>query len=209
MKTSVFYMLFPEKIGEKPLGNAGRNEEVLAAKNARVACERYFSFALLDAALAYLGLPDSKNAYRSESGRWEGLTVDFSISHSDNTVAVALSDRPVGVDIQCDTGLRISDALLDRALTDDEKKTLSTLPESEKREAFLRMWSAKESLFKRENKAFFHPREYDSRSADVKTLRLDNGRLTVASDDGEIALFFAETQEENIKIIKSERKFSE
>lgn len=68
----------------------------------------------------------------------------FNLSHSGVYAACALSDRPVGIDLQIP--VKAQERLIKRALTSDEAKYLNA---AEKRdEAFTELWCRKESFLK-------------------------------------------------------------
>lgn len=67
----------------------------------------------------------------------------FSISHCSNAVAVAISEKPIGIDIE---GLRnVKGSLIDFVCNDEEKKVVSESPNGE---AFFKLWTQKEAVFK-------------------------------------------------------------
>ncbi|MCF0194999.1 MAG: 4'-phosphopantetheinyl transferase superfamily protein, partial [Bacteroidaceae bacterium] len=71
--------------------------------------------------------------------------VHFSMSHCRGAVAVAVSDRPVGIDIE---GIRerLDASLVRYTMNDDEVREIE---EAEHREtAFMRLWTRKEALVK-------------------------------------------------------------
>ena len=70
--------------------------------------------------------------------------VDFSISHCKNAIAVALSDRPLGVDVE--SFRRAEDALLRRTMNPDEQAEVCTA--ADPAEAFTRFWTRKEAVLK-------------------------------------------------------------
>lgn len=68
----------------------------------------------------------------------------FSISHSRQGIAVAVSDKPIGIDIE---GLRhVDDGLVRKAMSEKEQEQInsSTVPERE----FIRLWTRKEAYVK-------------------------------------------------------------
>lgn len=65
----------------------------------------------------------------------------FNISHSRDTLVIAVADVPVGVDIEFDR--KISQHLREYCLSDEE---LASVPDNAL--AFLRIWTAKESYLK-------------------------------------------------------------
>ena len=75
-------------------------------------------------------------------GRIEG--VDFSISHCKNAIAVAVSDRPVGVDVE--SFRHAEEALLRRTMNLEEQEQIRTA--ANPAEAFTRLWTRKEAVLK-------------------------------------------------------------
>lgn len=75
-------------------------------------------------------------------GRIEG--VDFSISHCKNAIAVVLSDRPVGVDVE--SFRHAEEPLLKRTMNPEEQAEVRNA--ADPAEAFTRLWTRKEALLK-------------------------------------------------------------
>ena len=74
-----------------------------------------------------------------DSGLW------FSLSHSDPWVCCAVSDAPVGVDVQ--TVRPVRESML-RRFHPDEQAWFFSLPQEERRDAFFRLWTRKEAWVK-------------------------------------------------------------
>lgn len=72
--------------------------------------------------------------------------VHFSLSHSGSWVVCAVSDHPVGVDIQQYRSIRLNVA--NRFFHPDEVQYLSTLTPAERENAFYTLWALKESYVK-------------------------------------------------------------
>ena len=70
--------------------------------------------------------------------------VDFSISHCKNAIAVALSDRPVGVDVE--SFRHAEGALLRRTMNPEEQTQVREAEDPA--EAFTRLWTKKEAVLK-------------------------------------------------------------
>ena len=70
--------------------------------------------------------------------------IHFSLSHCREAVAVAVSDHPIGIDIE--TTEHYSPEVARRVMSDDERRQIeeSSHPEI----AFTRLWTMKESLYK-------------------------------------------------------------
>ena len=70
--------------------------------------------------------------------------VDFSISHCKNAIAVVLSDRPVGIDVE--SFRHAEGALLRRTMNPEEQAEV--LAAADPAEAFTRFWTKKEAVLK-------------------------------------------------------------
>ena len=70
--------------------------------------------------------------------------IHFSISHCQKAIAVAVSDKPVGIDVE--SFRHFNDGLLDKSMNPDEKADIlsSDAPE----EKFASYWTCKEAVFK-------------------------------------------------------------
>lgn len=74
----------------------------------------------------------------------------FSLSHSGNCAVCVFYHRPVGVDIQ---QIRpVSQAVLKRVCTQEERRFLEAQDPEKVHEAFCRLWTAKESFMKLEGR---------------------------------------------------------
>lgn len=72
--------------------------------------------------------------------------IHFNLSHSGDYVCCAVSDDPVGVDIQ--KKIKLREKLAERFFTPSEKQLLSECEELQREDLFFRMWSIKESYLK-------------------------------------------------------------
>lgn len=70
--------------------------------------------------------------------------IHFSISHCRSAIAVAVSDSPVGVDVEAFRSF--SDGLLDKSMNPSEKAAI--LASEEPQEVFASLWTRKEAVFK-------------------------------------------------------------
>ena len=74
--------------------------------------------------------------------------VEFNMSHSGDRVLVALSDRPVGVDLEALRPIdRIRD-LAERVCTERELMALDGVPPEDATSSLLRLWTCKEAVVK-------------------------------------------------------------
>ena len=171
---------FDDGLATEDVTPAIRNEYIRSATDPRVRRQRYAVWFLLDLALCErfgkgVAAFDFK---RDPDGKWscadEG--VYFSLSHSRNAVAVALSDAPVGVDIEALDGIdgRRPD-LIRRVLTASERQTFEALPRQSQARFFAEKWCAKEAVFKRGGNGAFVPSRVNVSDFDVFTREVDIG----------------------------------
>ncbi|MEU5599638.1 4'-phosphopantetheinyl transferase superfamily protein [Streptomyces sp. NPDC020298] len=92
--------------------------------------------------LAYL--PGGRPVLRGLGAEWQ-----LSLTHTDELIAVGVSRTgPVGVDAE-PVGRRVSFELLrDHVCTPDEAELLAALPDTERTDRFLRLWTLKEAYTK-------------------------------------------------------------
>lgn len=70
--------------------------------------------------------------------------IHFNISHCQKAIAVAVSDKPVGIDVE--SFRRFSDGLLDKTMNSSEKAVI--LASESPEETFAAYWTRKEAVFK-------------------------------------------------------------
>ncbi len=81
-----------------------------------------------------------------ENGKLHAKGVEFNLSHSGHYVAFAVSDSPVGIDIES-VGRNMDIAR--RVMTEEEYEDyIDTVEEKDREDVFIRMWTAKESYMK-------------------------------------------------------------
>jgi len=165
-----------------------RHIEVEKTKNEEAKRQKYFVWRLLEHALwQSFGLRSGELSFEKTAGRWYSSLVDFSLSHSHAALAVAVSRGRVGIDIEA-VGVGRHSELAARFFTDGEMTRYLSAPDDKREAEFVRIWTAKEALFKRSERAEFIAREIDSESASTVTDTLDIDGMeyvfSVAADDG-------------------------
>lgn len=143
----VYVSAIPSTDTLTPLYPPERNHEIKIAKNESVQRQKYFVWKLLAYALKHsFGKDITKFSFKkSTSGKWKCDGAEFSLAHSENAVAVAVSTFPVGVDIEIEKreiDERVSLKIL------NECEYLEYLSSNEKRAFLLKKWVEKESVFK-------------------------------------------------------------
>ena len=126
----VYYAKIPAQYGRDTLYPPARQWEIEACASEKVRKEKYYAWKLLERAVQdFLGASITDLRFtKSENGKWKSDRVEFSLSHSASAVAVALSNAPVGVDIQRVAPLKRTD-FLRKVLTEEELAEL-TKPET-------------------------------------------------------------------------------
>ena len=165
----VYIARIPESYKLKPLYPKQRYKEVRAVKNDEVRKHKYFAWKLLEYALMHSFAYDitKLELTKSPSGKWVSPSCEFSITHSGDLVAVAVSKKPVGVDIQVQKDV-LSSSFAERMFTKDEQEALALLPDDQARKnELLNLWAQKESIFKTFNSYKYIPAEIET--SDYKT----------------------------------------
>ena len=191
--TFVLYAALPDGDVVLPIHPDEREREILGCKSTDSRREKYFAWKLLELAVTqHLRLNfDNLRFTKNANGKWVCPDFEFSISHTDGLVAVAISRLPVGVDAELIRPLRTE--LAERILTQDELVVLSTLGEDERTLYLFDRWVRKESIFKMNGGAALLPNRIDT---DMHPTRKEcltvNGReyvIALASSEIDKALF--------------------
>ncbi len=107
------------------------------------------AWVLLSHALKREGLTNIPEIRFSEKGKPffpEAPDIHFNISHSGQWVMCAVSDSPVGCDIEKIASIDLN--IADKYFSKQEYEFISLQPESLKTDAFFRFWTLKESFLK-------------------------------------------------------------
>ena len=156
--------------------NRQRSAEIAHTKNETVRAEKYTAWKTLEfASRDALGKElDECSPKKHANGRWTADGMFFSISHSSGTVAVAVSNAEVGIDIESVAAVREKFtpgriAKLGKAIGADTADGDCT--------AFLREWTRRESIYKRNGRGAFVPSKISADGSDTRScvLELDGG----------------------------------
>ena len=149
---SVYTATIPSHLRVRGVFPSLRDEEISACTSEKAQNEKYCVWKLLEYALFHsFGKRIEEISFaKSENGKWTCDFCHFSLSHSGNAVAVALSDCAVGVDIEKLTAVKNAKRIAEKILTDAEMEEYRRLALSPERanEFLLEAWTQKESLFK-------------------------------------------------------------
>ena len=199
--TAVYVTKFPFCLRDDKIVPPERAEEIESCSNTKVKAQKYYAWKLLEMALLHsLGLNiENLDLRRNKSGKWECAKCYFSLSHSGDYVAVAVSEKPVGVDIEKQDKSRFTDALADKILTECEAAAISRLNDEERKVALNIIWTKKEAIFKLEGGKAFQPKQTETSKYSTRTKTLSCGTasyiITVASDDAENTIFYCDGAE--------------
>jgi len=158
-----------------------RQREIELTKNEKLKREKYCVWKLLEYAIREcFGKSIRELEFtKTEGGRWNTPFCEFSLSHTDGVVAVAISHSPVGVDVEAVKPIR-SEKTVERVLSRDEYNHYKSLSESEREEFFLSVWTKKEAIFKSLHKEAFLPNfDYSSVDALTRTEKHTVSKLSV------------------------------
>ena len=167
--TAVFVSCIPETNIFEPLYPETRQAEIEKCSNEKVQREKYFVWKLLEAAIEQVLGERIENIHfdKRADGKWVADRFCFSLSHSDRVVAVALSDREVGVDIEAIRKYR--EGLERHILTPVEMAELSEQDGKRAWEYIIMRWTQKESIFKAGDKRIFEPTSIETAEHNVRT----------------------------------------
>lgn len=142
------------------------------------------AFLLLERALQDLGIPFVPEFAYEDFGKpyLPGYPVLFSLSHTKNAVACAVSDCPIGVDVQ--EKVEYSPRLADRICSDAERTALENAKDKDL--ALTALWTKKEALAKCNGKGLGE--RFSSLEEGVFTLRRPGYCLSVTEENPKICI---------------------
>ena len=150
--TDVYYARLPAVMGRRGVYPSERQQYILQASNDKVARQRYYVWLLFERAVELSFGKSLADIHLSQTpqGLWVSGDIYFSLSHGENAVAVAVSNAPVGVDIQAQLQKQT-----DFFLTDCERVAYEN--SVDKTWFLTELWTKKESVFKKLNGVRFVP----------------------------------------------------
>lgn len=159
----VYVAKLPLTESAEALSNIERQAEINSISNERVRREKYYVWRLLEYAMRQsLGIdPTEVEFKKGTSGKWTCDACEFSLSHSGDALAVAISKEPVGVDIERER-IKRPDAMADFILTANERREYENISNEAKEKYLIYKWCEKESAFKLQNKASFKPAQIET-----------------------------------------------
>jgi hypothetical protein len=163
--TDVYFAQLPSVLGRRGMFPPERETYILQTGNPVLQRQRYYVWLLLEYALFHSlekHLPELQ--LYVENGKWTSPVCHFSLSHGDNGLAVAVSNAPVGVDIQ-------------KCISKDKAPSFILSPNevplfenaTDKTSFLTELWTKKESIFKASNEKRFLPCNVDTTNATAET----------------------------------------
>lgn len=156
---NVYIAPIPDSLPDFHISCNARVDELRHTKNASLKKAKTYDWAVLIYALtrSFNCDPEKLHFKKNLFGKWSCENYYFSLSHTDDTVAVAVSNGPVGIDLENEEDfLRKYDGRLDamaKRICNDTDYTAS--------EDFLPLWLKKESYFKAYGHGRFSPQKIE------------------------------------------------
>lgn len=159
----VYFAKLPDQPIGAPLDAKARWQYVCGISNEQVKREKYYAWKLLEFAVdRSFGIkPSCLTFAQAADGSWYADQYAFSISHSGDMLAVAVSRDPVGLDVEPVAGV-LTDAMAHRILTEAEKVEYAQLDATQQQEYLVQMWTAKEAIFKSHQVDSFAPDQIET-----------------------------------------------
>ena len=153
----VFIATLPPQNSENELYPKERKQEIETCSNERVKRQKYYVWKLLEYALQRsFGLKIQNLTFtKQRNGKWTCPNCCFSLSHSENALAVAVSRQSVGVDIE--RIAKAKEGFIQKVLDKEEARLLKDVPNERRDEFLIGKWTEKESIFKAGEELRFQP----------------------------------------------------
>ena len=159
----VYIASLPNRKSCVPLLCFERQLEVDGVSNERTRREKYYVWRLLEYAIKNsLGADASRLCFtKGKNRKWSCEGFEFSLSHSGEALAVAISDRAVGVDVE---RIRVRDVnrMAEYMLTESERAEYENVFDNERVEWLIRKWCQKEAIFKSFDEEIFAPKRIET-----------------------------------------------
>ena len=180
----IYTAKIPDEVRISKLSPKQRAAEIENCGSEKVRREKYCVWKLLEYALnRSFGLCMKKLRFdKDENGKWRTEGCCFSLSHCDGVVAVAVSRKEVGVDVE-----KITDrleAIKQKFLTEKELDEYSL--QTDKTLYLAEKWTQKESIFKMQGGKGFVPNKLQADEFTTRSMRLKENEdyvLSVAAAD--------------------------
>jgi len=165
-----------------------RDKEIAEIKNDKVRAEKFRVWkVLLYAIKNSLGVdPETVKFKKTSSGKWQADGFYFSLTHSGNKVAVAVSPFEVGVDME-QKNLFFSKITAEKEERFAGKITADSEELPKTFEELIILWTKKESAYKFLGKGGFNPKKIDTEKFVFKVFNTEEYVLTVCGENADKA----------------------
>ena len=160
-----------------------RNDYLKSTKLDHARSQSYTAWKLLEIAIKHsfdISMQEL-SPHKLASGKWVSSSLFFSISHTKTSAAVAVSDSDVGIDIEDADAFAfknnsIPKRLMRRILSPNDEPVICC-----DHVGFLKLWTAKESIYKLNNREQFIPSEIDASSFPTASILIELDHRNVIS----------------------------
>lgn len=171
--TYVYVRTWPFDVDNENVYPEDRFLEINNCTNEKVKGQKFYAWKLLEQAIEEVyGIKLEDIGVVKEGQKWNADKCQISISHSGNVVAIAVSEQPVGVDIE-EENIDRFEKLRARIVHKDEVLDGVNL---------CVLWTMKEAVFKRYNRGVFNPRKINTNTENVvgKVLEINNKKYAIS-----------------------------
>lgn len=180
----VYVRKFPFACVDERVYPKRREKEINVCRAEKVRQEKFYVWKLLEEALfRSFRLQLKKCKPKKEGNKWVCKGAYFSLTHSGDLACVAVSNHPVGVDLERIDAQRFEKLPAEKICTPTE---IEALPVEDRARELNRLWTVKEAAFKAENGETFLPHtiETDGLFKRTKTVCADGAEyfLTVVGN---------------------------
>lgn len=170
----VYFSIIPNEIEYAELQPATRNTEVLSVDNEKLKKSKYWVWKTLEYALfrSFGYKIQNLDIFKTKSGKWVSKKCFFSLSHSENIVAVVVSNQETGIDVEECLSFynKVADEKTFQSFT--EKILCSKEAAPQDKIELLKLWTQKECLFKSSKKNTFLPNKVCTANQDILTFQI-------------------------------------
>lgn len=194
---NIYVKKYPFDILNNDVYPKERAEEINSCGNQDVKNEKFYVWKLLEHGLKHSLGKNIKDFNFTKNGyKWTCDKCNFSLSHTGNLVAVAVARNSVGVDIEEIDFERFEKIPSEKILTRNEIDQNKNMQKKRLITHLNRLWTIKESIFKKNNDNAFAPTkiEVDEYSHITKIVDVGGEKyfLSVATDNINIIKFHAD-----------------
>ena len=183
---NVYISYIPNNIVIEKLLSKERNEEIELTSNLEVKTQKYWAWKILELAIVRdLKIdPSTVNFIKDKNGKWSTDNFKFSISHTKNVVAIAISNQEVGIDIEEKNRLNNSSDNLKAKILHKKESVKSDLE-------LLELWTKKEAIYKYIGKNSFIPSKILTTDYPVSSFDVDDSYVvSICSNEKERSRFY-------------------